>query len=224
MNRDPDTTPPDPAEYFLEIESRFAERRGTPFVLSAKDWALMNEWFDAKIPLAIVLEAIDGCFESHKKGGRRRNVSSLGYCTHAVRDLWKERRDLQVGGEDAILPEDGIAGRLSALADEIDAAASRSDESGIAGILKTTASEIRRLDPKTLPEGDEALLALETGLLDEVERALPESVASTLQNRVEAQLRKIQFSDDRVRERTEKATLVREIRRHYGIPRLSLLG
>lgn len=184
----------------------------------------MNEWFDAKIPLAIVLEAIDGCFESHKKGGRRRNVSSLGYCTHAVRDLWKERRDLQVGGEDAILPEDGIAGRLSALADEIDAAASRSDESGIAGILKTTASEIRRLDPKTLPEGDEALLALETGLLDEVERALPESVASTLQNRVEAQLRKIQFSDDRVRERTEKATLVREIRRHYGIPRLSLLG
>lgn len=224
MNRKPETTGLDAAEYFLEIESRFAERRGTPFVLSAKDWALMNEWFDARIPLAIVLEAIDGCFESHKKGGRRRNVSSLGYCTHAVRDLWKERRDLQVGGEPGSLPEEEISGRLETLADELDQAAARSDEARIADLLETTASEIRRLDPKTLPEGDEALLTLETDLLDAVERSIPESVASALQQRVDAQLERIRFSDDEVRKRTEKATIVRELRRHYGIPRLSLLG
>ena len=28
-------------EYFTDIEAHFAQRRGTPFVLSAKDWALM---------------------------------------------------------------------------------------------------------------------------------------------------------------------------------------
>ena len=46
-------------EYYTEIESHFALRRGTPFVLSAKDWHLMKRWNDDGIPLPIVIEAIE---------------------------------------------------------------------------------------------------------------------------------------------------------------------
>jgi hypothetical protein len=69
----------DSDDYFLEIESRFAELRETPFVFSAKDWALMKSWHDDGIPLAIVLEAIDSCFEKRRETGRKRVISSLSY-------------------------------------------------------------------------------------------------------------------------------------------------
>jgi hypothetical protein len=50
-------------EYFTEIESHFAFRRGTPFVLNAKDWSLMKGWAEEGIPLAVVIEAIDAVFD-----------------------------------------------------------------------------------------------------------------------------------------------------------------
>src|SRR4051794_37086765 len=95
--------PPVSSDYFLEIESHFAMRRGTPFVLSAKDWALMKKWADDAIPLPVVIEAIDSVFE--KAAERQKRVNSLSYCRHAVTELWKERRELQVGANEAV-PEE----------------------------------------------------------------------------------------------------------------------
>src|SRR5439155_1109448 len=44
--------------YFEEIEAHFAARRGTPFILSAKDWALMKSWHDEGVPLPVLLDAV----------------------------------------------------------------------------------------------------------------------------------------------------------------------
>ena len=79
-------------DYFLEIEAHFAQRRGTPFILSAKDWALMRKWADESIPLPVVIEAIDGVFEKNETSGRRKIISSLSYCRHAVKEWRWERR------------------------------------------------------------------------------------------------------------------------------------
>src|ERR1041385_6014201 len=98
-------------DYFLEIESRFAERRGTPFILSAKDWALMRKWAEDGIPLPVVIEAIDGVFEKNETSGRRKIISSLSYSRHAVKELGDERRDLYVGGSD-VPPEVSPEARL----------------------------------------------------------------------------------------------------------------
>ncbi len=73
-----------PDDYFAEIESHFAYRRGTPFLFSGKDWALLKSWHEENIPLAVVLEAIDACFDSREKSERKGVVSSLSYCRHAV--------------------------------------------------------------------------------------------------------------------------------------------
>ena len=72
------------ADYFLEIEAHFALRRNTPFILSAKDWALMQKWRAEGIPLPVVIEAIDSVFEKNETSGRRKVISSLSYCRHAV--------------------------------------------------------------------------------------------------------------------------------------------
>src|SRR3989441_2550116 len=109
--------------YFLEIEGHFAVRRGTPFILSAKDWALMRKWHEEGIPLPVVIEAIDSVFEKNETSGRRKVISSLAYCRHAVKELWDSRRDLYVGGSDQT-PESAPAAMLERLAQRLEASES----------------------------------------------------------------------------------------------------
>ncbi|HUP45035.1 MAG TPA: hypothetical protein VM779_05940, partial [Thermoanaerobaculia bacterium] len=113
------TASPPADDYFLEIEGHFAMRRNTPFILSAKDWALMKKWREEEIPLPVVLEAIDQVFEKNETSGRRKVISSLSYCRHAVKELWSERRELYAGGADAG-PEENPAPMLEALAAHIE--------------------------------------------------------------------------------------------------------
>lgn len=72
--------------YFTEIEEHFQRARGSGmFRLSPLDWALVEVWKDADIPLAAVLRGIDLAFEkwqTRKRGPRQ--VNSLAYCTQQV--------------------------------------------------------------------------------------------------------------------------------------------
>ena len=50
--------------YFTEIEDHFQRARGTGlFLLSPLDWALIEAWKTAGIPLEAVLRGIDQAFE-----------------------------------------------------------------------------------------------------------------------------------------------------------------
>lgn len=74
--------------YFTEIEDHFQRARGTGlFLLSPLDWALIEAWKNADIPLEAVLRGIDQAFEkwrSRPARGRMRMVNSLAYCAQAI--------------------------------------------------------------------------------------------------------------------------------------------
>jgi len=74
--------------YFTEVEEHFQRARGTGlFLLSPLDWALIEGWKNAGIPLGAVLRGIDAAFEkwrNRKPGARTRTINSLAYCTQAV--------------------------------------------------------------------------------------------------------------------------------------------
>jgi hypothetical protein len=76
--------------YFTEIEERFQKARGTSlFLLSPIDWALIESWKNAGIPLEAVLRGIDTAFDKwrqRKTKARIRTINSLAYCTQAVVD------------------------------------------------------------------------------------------------------------------------------------------
>lgn len=74
--------------YFTEIEEHFQRARGTGlFLLSPLDWALVENWKAAGVPLEAVLRGIDDAFEKWRARKRRRNlVNSLAYCSQAVMD------------------------------------------------------------------------------------------------------------------------------------------
>lgn len=72
--------------YFTEVEDHFRQARGTGlFLFSPLDWALIESWKNAGIPLQAVLRGIDVAFEKWRAGKRRlQTVNSLAYCTQAV--------------------------------------------------------------------------------------------------------------------------------------------
>ena len=74
--------------YFTEIEDHFQRARGTGlFLLSPLDWALIEAWKNAGIPLEAVLRGIDQAFEkwrSRPPRGRIHMVNSLAYCAQAI--------------------------------------------------------------------------------------------------------------------------------------------
>ena len=73
--------------YFTEIEERFQQRRGALLLLSTLDWALIETWREAGIPLEAVLRGIDAAFdkyEARQKRGRMRRINGLAWCAQAV--------------------------------------------------------------------------------------------------------------------------------------------
>jgi hypothetical protein len=194
--------------YFEEIEAHFSVRRNTPFILSAKDWVLMKKWREDGIPLPIVIEAIDSVFEKNETSGRRKVISSLSYCRHAVKELWEERKGLFVGGSEST-PESSPAAVLETLAQELAASA----------VAAPFASRVRELaSEKSVPKIEERLIELEremfeliAGDVGELRREVAASLAGTT-------------LDEKTRARTEEANLRRLIRDRYALPRLTLFG
>jgi hypothetical protein len=72
--------------YFTEVEEHFQRTRGTSlFLFSPLDWALIETWKDAGVPLEAVLRGIDAAFEKWRAKKRRlRMINGLGYCTQEV--------------------------------------------------------------------------------------------------------------------------------------------
>ncbi len=72
--------------YFTEVETHFQRARGTSlFLLSPLDWALIESWKNAGVPLEAVLRGIDTAFEKWR--GRKKKtqmVNSLTFCAQAV--------------------------------------------------------------------------------------------------------------------------------------------
>src|SRR5437016_199740 len=86
--------------YFTEIEEHFQRRRGTGLLLSTLDWALIETWKDAGIPLEAVLRGIDAAFDRYEqRPSKTRKVNSLAYCSQEVLASAEEMKEAAVGAE-----------------------------------------------------------------------------------------------------------------------------
>jgi hypothetical protein len=85
--------------YFTEIEEYFWKKRGAHLLVSPLDWAIMETWQKAGVPLEAVLKGIDQAFESYGRSrrGAGKPLKSLAYCTDAVLDAAEEGREAATG-------------------------------------------------------------------------------------------------------------------------------
>src|SRR5689334_15091447 len=72
--------------YFTEIEEHFQRARGTAlFLMSPLDWALVESWKNADVPLEAVLRGIDVAFEKWRaRKHKTQMVNSLAFCAQAI--------------------------------------------------------------------------------------------------------------------------------------------
>jgi hypothetical protein len=118
--------------YFTEIEERFQQRRGALLLLSTLDWALIETWREAGIPLDAVLRGIDAAFdkyEARQKKARMRKINGLAWCAQAVMEAAEELREAAAGTanpttepRESGFEHDRIAAHLEAAAAALDAA------------------------------------------------------------------------------------------------------
>lgn len=123
--------------YFTEIEEHFQRRRGSLLILSTLDWALIETWKDAGIPLEAVLRGIDATFEAHeRRPSKTRKVNGLGFCTQEVLTAAEQIAEAGVGSAPAEKKQAGL------------------EQADIAEFLERNATRLEKL---TLPESAQNL-------------------------------------------------------------------
>jgi len=95
--------------YFTEIEDHFQRRRGGILLLSTLDWALIETWKDAGIPLEAVLRGIDAAFDRYdQRPSNTKKVNSLAYCAQEVLTAVEDMKEAAVGTVTEAKPDRGF--------------------------------------------------------------------------------------------------------------------
>jgi hypothetical protein len=230
--------------YFTEIEEYFWKKRGAHLLVSPLDWAIMETWQKAGIPLEAALKGIDRAFESYqrsRRGGLGKPLKSLAYCTDAVLDAAEEQLEAAAGSspksarvsekKEAFSREEIKAyfarnvGKLRAAAEKI--AATQSDFAArLTEIAGTLESHVILLDtPGTLDLED---LERRLTILDEKQQAILASHANDdrmlqIRREVDRQLAayRRKMKADQLAQ-VEKQYIQKRLLEEYGLPRLSL--
>ncbi|MHB8797573.1 MAG: hypothetical protein ACYDBY_03815 [Thermoanaerobaculia bacterium] len=229
----PDGGAEDEASYGTRVEEAFIAERGTPFLLSPKDWRLICGWRESGVPSGTVIRAVREAFERKRARGDLSKISSLSYCANAVEVLWEMERRGLVGAHGARTetPTDRFeaAPRLASLAEELEAAKeivpAEADPVIVRAALEAARAALGELDPAAgLESLEESLGGLEKALVKKLEKALGDADRSALEREVEEEAGDLAALSKEARGRIQRALRARAVRRRFGLPALTLLG
>ncbi len=224
--------------YFTEIEEQFQRRRGGTLLLSTLDWALIETWKDAGIPLAAVLRGIDAAFERYeKRPAKSRKVNSLAYCAQEVLSAAEEMKEAAVGvAQEANKPERGfraieIAAFLRKNA-EVLTSAKLPEGGGVSGsaIARETAKnlfelagEVEASESPRLEDLERRLTVMEEKLFAILLAATPDEVIVAVRAQSDRELApyRSKMPGPQI-EQLQKQYVNKRLLEKYGLPRLSL--
>ncbi len=213
-------------EYYAGAEAAFIRRRGTPFLLSPRDFGLLKEWRTLGVPLEAVEQGIEDAFSRRESRGAKGRINSLAYCRDAVLAAWERRAETSLGrGEGREAPEPEIVPSLSALEASLRAVLLR--RSDLSDPLEAALRSLGRLRSSATNAGDvEASLArLDRKLAGALIEALPEAERAAIGAAAEARLEAARARmDEAAALRTLHALERRLLRERLDLPRLTLLG
>ena len=225
--------------YYTEIEERFQKRRGAILLLSTLDWALIETWQEAGIPLEAVLRGIDAAFdryESRQKRGRMRRVNGLAWCSQAVMEAAEELREASAGSATGSTAQGETGFEHERVASHLETAAAALDASKIAHEACTaTASRLRNLaaearaaststtGAREMETFERVLTVLEEKLFAALTAAAPEDLLVALKEHAARELAPYRSKMGAVQLRqVEHQFVQKQLLVHYNLPRLSL--
>lgn len=214
--------------YYAACEAAFVARRGTPFLLSPRDFGLLKEWRALGVPVEAVELGIDDAFGRREERGATGRVNSLAYCRDAVLSAWERRAETAVGrgaGRDEEQQAADVAPALDRLATRLDAVARAHPE--LTPKLNSAIRSLEKLSKSSKNPGEvEASLArLDRRLCNELVEALGSEERSRIEGRVVEVLAKVRVKMDReTEEKTRRALTRRLLREQLSLPRLTVVG
>ena len=225
--------------YFTEIEERYLRRRGGGLLLSTLDWALIETWKDAGIPLEAVLRGIDAAFDKYdQRPSKAKKINSLAYCSQAVLTAAEDMKEAAVGAE--LSPErpranqgleaDTIAAFLQRNADTLERA--RIPESAMAAqvVVAEAAKTLRELatqssgqHPGRLEDLERRLTVLEEKLLAALLTSTPDEELVNIRAEADRDLApyRRKMSAPQI-DQLQKQYVQKRLLDKYSLPRLSL--
>ena len=222
-------------EYFSEIEERFSSRRGSILLLSTLDWALIETWREAGIPLEAVLRGIDNAFDKYdtraqKAGSRNRKVNGLAWCAQAVMHAAEEmveaatglapaRREQQETGFEALRVASYLERNASTLESSSDLPAAKSAATRLRELAETMRSQL----PMPLDDLDRTLTVLEEKLLLDIQASATEQELVDLKAQADRELApyRSKMSATQLRQ-VQQQFLQKRLLELRALPRLSL--
>jgi hypothetical protein len=225
--------------YFTEIEERFQQRRGALLLLSTLDWALIETWREAEIPLEAALRGIDAAFdkyETRQKRGRARRINGLAWCAQAVMVASEELREASAGAtptaaehRESGFEHERVAAHLEAAAVSLRSATIAPDAcTATAARLIELSNEIRDSQQAShathdLEALERTLTVLEEKLFAALTAAAPEELLVGLKEHAARELAPYRSRMGAVQLRqVEHQFVTKQLLVHYGLPRLSL--
>ncbi len=216
--------------YFTEIEERFQQRRGSLLMLSTLDWALIESWREAGVPLAAVLRGIDDAFDKHdaqrlRAKGRTRRVNGLAWAAQSV----MQAAEAAVEASTGLRPDDEREERESGFESErirayllrnADAIEAAGGEPGIAQRLREIAESV---NGTTLEELDRTLTVLEEKMFAGLLASAAEDELVRLREQAARELAPYRGKMGAVQiKQVQQQFLQKRLLEARGLPRLSL--
>ena len=218
---------PDARDYFSTIEAEFIRRRGTPFLLSGRDFALMRRWRELEIPLEDVVAGIEDAFDRRQERQALGRINSLSYCEGAVLEAWERGAAARVGkgGRAPAAETVPVGPRLGALGESLRAFGEREPrfrpaaEKALASLSRLAASG------KTAELVEDSLARIEKRLLKEIAYLLAPLESEGLDRDVSRRLApEAGLMEARALRRTAEILKRRKLRELFGVPALTLLA
>lgn len=211
--------------FYAAAEAAFIRRRGTPFLLSPTDFALLKQWRALGVPLEAVEAGIDEAFTRREERSAVGRVNSLSYCRDAVLEAWERRAETARGrGADGAASEPDPTAALDALGARLEEVRQARPE--LDAPLSSALKSLGRLSKsgKRAEEIETSLARLDRRLASELYEGLPEAERAQLDRQVDGLLAGAgERMDPTTIEKTRRALARRELRERLGLPRLSLL-
>ena len=215
--------------YFTEIEERFQQRRGSILMLSTLDWALIEAWREAGVPLEAVLRGIDDAFDRYevraqKAKGRLRKVNGLAWAAQSVMQAAEAAAEASTGV--AVVQEKAESGferdRVSAFLEGNAVTVAAAGKAVEAARLREVAGQVRT-GSLGIEELDRVLTVLEEKMVAGVLAAAPEEELVGLREQASRELAPYKGKMQAVQiKQVQQQFLQKRLLETRGLPRLSL--
>ena len=218
--------------YFTEIEEHFCKRRGTLITLSPLDWALMEIWKEAGVPLEAVYHGIDATFEKWERRTRQtRKINGLGFCAQEVLAATEEMKDAAVGASPEKKAGPGLEHaqvaeylvRNAELLDVVEMPGSINPAQDAARTLRAFAASIQEGRVPDMEDLERHMTVIEEKLLGWLLAATPDEALIAVRTEADRDLASYRSKMTAPQiERLHKQYVQKRILERYRIPRLSL--